>query len=833
MPLTTGERLGPYEILSLVGAGGMGEVYRARDTRLGRTVAIKVSQEKFSARFEQEARAISALNHPNICTLHDVGPNYLVMEFVDGETLAARLRKGPLPVALVLRCGIEIASALEAAHRTGIVHRDLKPGNIILAKSGVKVLDFGLAKIIPAGNAVNSAAETITASQVVMGTPAYMAPEQRYGKECDARTDIYSFGLLLHEMASGQRAAQGQIPALDGLPEKLAHAIERCLPEDADDRWQTAIDVKKELEWAAKTSSAAGVVKQNSRWWWVASLAAAIAVSLATGLFLRLPQSDLPELRLEITTPPTSDPVSMAISPDGRTLVFAASGGGASQLWVRRLDSTAARALPGTSGAVFPFWSPDSRFIGFFADRQLKRIEIDSGSVQSLAKAIAGRGGAWNSDGTIVYQPEATPEAPLYRISWSGGEPVVMPQHGRFPQFLPGGDRFLYYAADPETHAVCAGRLNSTMRQKILDSEGAAVYAPAGYLLFVRQGTLFAQRFDISHLALTGEAKPVVQGMMVNGPMLSAPLSASLAGPIVYRSGSAGGIHQFVWFDRTGKEIRRVGRPVENLLSPSLSPDGRHVALHRGGTPGIWVLDVERGVLSPFANGGYHPLWSPDASRIAFSLKRNGVGDLFVQPMITAGTSQRPSPILPEEGFKGERSATDWSGDAHLVLCNYVVDGRRDIWAVPIDPDRKPFPVVYTSADEENGQFSTDTKWIAYQSDESGRFEVYVQPFPGPGTRVQVSNNGGAQARWRRDGKELFYIALDGTLMAVPVRLSGNGQALESGSPAPLFATHVGGPLQTNSRQPYMVAADGQQFLMNTITEEAGFPITILLNWTK
>jgi Tol biopolymer transport system component/predicted Ser/Thr protein kinase len=831
MPLTAGEQLGPYEILSLIGAGGMGEVYRARDTRLGRTVAIKVSHDKFTARFEQEARAISALNHPNICTLYDVGPNYLVMEFVDGETLAARLRKGPLPSEFVLRFGVEIATALEAAHRAGIVHRDLKPGNIILAKTGVKVLDFGLAKIIQSHDGANSVADTITASHMVMGTPAYMAPEQRSGKECDARTDIYALGLLLHEMATGKRAVQGQHPALESLPEKLAHAIDRCLADDPDDRWQTAIDVKKELEWAARASPAAGTARPVRRWWWVVSVAA-VAISLVAGFFLRRPSAEGPELRLEITTPPTNDPVSMAISPDGRALVFAASADGMSQLWMRRLDSTTARALPGTTGATFPFWSPDSRFVAFFADRQLKRIDIESGSVQALAKAVAGRGGAWSTDGTIVYQPTSSREAPLYRISWTGGQPAVIAQHGRFPQFLPGeSSRFLYYAAAPETHAVCAGRLNNTMEQKIVDSEGAAVYAPPGYLLFVRQGTLFSQRFDVSRLVLAGEPKPVVQGMMVNGPMLSAPLSASLTGPIVYRSGSAGGIHQFVWFDRTGKEVGRIGKPVENLLSPSLSPDGRRVALHRGGTTGVWLLDLERGVLTPFADGGYHPIWSPDASRIAFSVNQNGVGDLFVQPMINAGTPRTLTPVFPAENFKGERSITDWSGDGRFLLCNYRVDGSQDIWAAPLDPGRKPFPVAYTSADEENGQFSADGKWVAYQSDESGRLEIYAQPFPGPGTRVQISNNGGAQVRWRHDGRELFYIGLDGRLMAVPVKLSADGQSLESGSPVPLFATHVGGPFQTNSRQPYMVSADGQQFLMNTITEESGSPIVILLNW--
>jgi predicted Ser/Thr protein kinase len=437
MPLTAGAQLGPYEILSLIGAGGMGEVYRARDTRLGRTVAIKVNNDKFSARFEQEARAISALNHPHICTLHDVGPNYLVMEFVEGETLAARIRKGSLPFKLLLRCGIEIAAALEAAHRTGIVHRDLKPGNIMLTKAGVKVLDFGLAKIVQSGNAWLSAVETLTASHMVMGTPAYMAPEQREGKECDARTDIYALGLLLYEMASGKRLAQGQISAIADMPEKLAHVIERCVPEDPEDRWQSAIDVKKELEWAAKASSAAGNAKQDRRWWWVTGLVAAVAVSLAAGSLLRRPLPEGPELRLEITTPPTSDPVSMAISPNGRAVAFAASVDGTSQLWIRRLDSIAARSLPGTGGATFPFWSPDNRFVAFFADRQLKRIDIESGSVQALAKAIAGRGGAWNTDGTIVYQPDAAVEAPLFRISWTGGQPTVITQHGRFPQFLP------------------------------------------------------------------------------------------------------------------------------------------------------------------------------------------------------------------------------------------------------------------------------------------------------------------------------------------------------------------------------------------------------------
>jgi Tol biopolymer transport system component len=302
----------------------------------------------------------------------------------------------------------------------------------------------------------------------------------------------------------------------------------------------------------------------------------------------------------------------------------------------------------------------------------------------------------------------------------------------------------------------------------------------------------------------------------------------------VYRSGSAGGVHQFVWFDRSGKEVAKVGRPEENLLSPSLSPDGRRVALHRGGiSVGIWVLDLQRGVLSRFANGGYHPVWAPDASRIAFALSRNSVGDIFEQPLISSGSTQLPMPISPIPNPKGRRWPTDWSSDGRFVLCTYDIDSGRDVWAVPIEQDRRPFPVVNTAADEENAQFSPDGQWIAYESDESGRFEIYVQPFPGPGTRLQVSNNGGAQVRWRRDGKELFYIALDGTLTAVPIKLLPKGQVTQAGSPVPLFATHVGGALQTNSRQPYMVAADGQQFLMNTITEEGGAPIIILLNWTR
>jgi eukaryotic-like serine/threonine-protein kinase len=859
--LGPGAQLGPYRIETRLGAGGMGEVFRAIDTRLGRKVAIKVSAQQFSERFDREARAISALNHSHICTLYDIGHNYLVMEFVEGETLAARLEKGPLPMELVLRYGAEIAGALAAAHAQGITHRDLKPANIMVTKSGVKVLDFGLAKIArPVGTPKQSA--SLTASQAVMGTLGYMAPEQLEGKG-DARSDIFSLGLVLYEMATGRKAFTGgsqaaliadvmrcQPTPMESVPEKFTHVVERSLARDPDERWQTAKDLKAELSWAGKGEAAAhgvraqernGVArnqptsisrirKNRERVWWVAAMVVVITASIVTARFLSRIPIDGPEIRLEITTPPTTDPISLAISPDGRKIVFAGTSDGRTRLWVRPLDSTLPQPLAGTDGATFPFWSPDSRSVGFFADRQLKRIDVEGGTIQALAAVEGGRGGAWAEDGTILFQPTAG-VGPLFSISAGGGKPIATEmQHGRFPQFLPNQRHFLYFRpGTPDVRGVYVGQLGGSDGTRLLEADGAAVYVGSGHVLFVRQQTLFAQAFDQAHRALTGEAFAVAEGLTVNGPLFSAPLSASASGPFAYRTGSAGGLRQFAWFDRSGKEIGKVGEAVANLLSPSVSPDSSSVAVHRlqDANMDVWLLETRRGVLSRFTSSPWaqsNALWAPDGTHIVFSSSQNGPGDLVQKAVGSEGEE-----FLLET--PQEKWATGFSPDGRFLL--YVVKNAatgRDLWVLPMEHGRTPFPVVNTEATEEDGQFSPDGKWIAYQSNESGRVEVYVQSFPDPGRKIPVSSNGGAQARWRPDGKELFYIGLDGLLMSASMKLATN-QTAEVGTPFPLFATRVGGALQTNSRQAYMVSDEGQRFLMNTITEEPGAPIIVILNW--
>ena len=543
-------------------------------------------------------------------------------------------------------------------------------------------------------------------------------------------------------------------------------------------------------------------------------------------------------MRLEINTPATTDPVSLAISPDGQKIVFVATEEGRSRLSLRSLDAVSARPLTGTEGASWPFWSPDGRSVGFFADGKLKRIDVDGGQLQNLTDAPSGRGASWNRDGTIIFTPDQL-SSPIFRIPAAGGEPspLTRPESPkqtshRFPQFLPDGRHFLYYVLGiPESRGIYIGDLQGSETRRLLDADSAALYATPGRLLFVRQGTLFAQDFDAARLELRGNASPVAERIALNtGALGSAAVSASMAGPFVYRTGSAGGLRQLVWLDRSGKDIGKAG----DLLSASsveLSPDGRRVALHQQVNQNIdvWLLELGRGVLSRFTfdpASDIFPIWSPDGSRIVFVANRKGPFDLYQKPAIGAGTEES---LLATAQDKGP---TDWSPDGRLLLYRSV-DPKTgyDLWALPMNGDRKPFPVVKTNFDERDAQFSPDGKWIAYQSNESGRFEIYIQPFPGPGSKLQVSTNGGAQVRWGPNGKELFYIALDARLMAVPIRLASNPQTAEPGSPTPLFATRVGGALQGTFMQQYDVSSDGQRFLMNTITEEAASPITVILNW--
>jgi len=881
LALQLGVRLGPYEIVSALGAGGMGEVYKARDPRLDRIVAIKVLHADVASapdrrqRFEREARAIAALQHPHICVLHDIGrqdgTDFLVMEYLDGETLARRLTKGPLPLDQALQYAIQVADALDKAHRQGITHRDLKPGNLMLTKSGVKLLDFGLAKLRegdagPAGrlSALPTQEPDLTGEGTILGTLQYMAPEQLEGKKADARTDIFAFGAVVFEMVTGRKTFDGKSQAsligailkdepptmstLQSLtPPALDRVVSTCLAKDPDDRWQTARDVARELGWIAETLNGLepdqrvvrSAPRRRERLVWVSALALVTVMAAGMTMWALRPVPPAPEVRFEITTPPTPQPTSLAISPDGQKIVFVATSDARPRLWLRSLDSVSARPLAGTDGGFYPFWSPDNRSIGFFADGKLERIDLDGGLVRALANAPNPLGGSWNRDGTILFTPNYS--GPIFRTSAAGGEAPALTRieaqqaSHRFPQFLPDGRHFLYYvSSSAEVRGVYVGELDGGTPRRLLDADAPGAYASSGHLLFVRQGTLIAQEFDPVRLVLIGNPFSIAEQVVVVGDSTSAGLSASAAGPLVYRAGLTSGQRQFIWFDRSGREIGKVGDPDSaSPANPSPSPDGRRIAINRtvNRNTDVWILDLGRGSLSrftfdPAADSGQ--AWSPDGSRIVFTSNRNGVYDLYQKSATGAGsedlllaTAQNKSPM-------------DWSPDGRFVLFRSPSPATGfDLWALPIGGERKPFPVVQSNFEERDGQFSPDGKWIAYQSNESGRMEIVVQPFPGPGGKLQVSTNGGAQVRWRADGKELFYIALDGRLMAVPIRLASNSQSVEADAPVPLFPTSVGGAVQGNPYpQQYAVSADGQRFLMNTIVGEAmTSPITVILNW--
>ena len=829
--VTVGSQLGPFQIEGAIASGGMGQVYRAVDTRLGRKVAIKISAKEFTDRFQREARAISALNHPHICTLYDVGPNYLVMELVDGETLAAKLQRGKLSINDTLLYGGQIAAALAEAHSKGITHRDLKPGNVMITKNGVKVLDFGLAKSVED--------QTVTASNAVMGTPAYMAPEQLEGKGCDARTDIYTLGLVLREMATGQRGAPGQDTSMQGVPEKLAHVIGRCLAKDPEDRWQSARDVKAELEWSARADTEASrSAKARPPWRWAA--ATAVLVVAVAAVFLSVAtRPEAPEIRVEVNTPATGAPTSFAISPDGRRLVFSASKEGRSQLWVRPLDSVAARPLAGTDGAIYPFWSPDGASVGFFADGKLKRVEIVGGAPQVLGNAVNGQGGTWNREGTIVFAPAAA--GPVFKVTATGGDPVAVTrlQTGqgshRFPQFLPDGRHFVYFVQGGLAQGVYAGSLDGGSSKRLANADAAAVVSPLGFLLFLRQTTLFAQAFDFKRQELSSNPFPVTPQAAFDVATFAPGFSAA-SNIVAYRAGSGGATtRQLTWLDRSGESLGVIGTPdVTGLSQVELSPDGKRVAVNRAvnGNQDVWLIDAARGVPTRFTFDGandFRPVWSPDGGRVVFTSNRQGVYNLYWKLSSGAGADEL---LLESDQTK---SPTDWSSDGRFLLFrNQDPQTGFDLWVLPLSGDKKAFPFLKTPFEEREGQFSPDGNWIAYQSNESLRFEIYVQPFPGPGGKFQISANGGAQPRWNKNGKEIFYVSLDSKMMAAPVKSSPDGRSLETGTPAALFPVRIaGGPVPGSNKQQYAVSSYGQRFLVNLAADEdAPSPITLIYNWT-
>jgi len=891
MLLAPGTKLGPYEIVSSLGAGGMGEVYRAKDKRLDRTVAIKVLPQELSndpvrkQRFEREAKTISCLNHPHICTLHDIGSqdglDYLVMECIEGETLAKRLEKGPLPLDQVLNYGAQIADALDKAHRAGIVHRDLKPGNIMLTSTGTKLLDFGLARpVAPSATLATltmaaPAQAPVTQEGTIVGTFQYMSPEQVEGKEVDGRSDIFSMGAVLYEMVTGKRAFEGksQLSVASAILEKepaaisevrrmtppaLDHTIRRCLAKDPDQRWQTARDLALELKWITESSAQIATVRtpgnekvaRQGLAWIVAAILGVAAGLIAFLHWGRKPPIEAP-VRFELSLPPGSS--FFAVSPNGRWLAFAAPGAdGRRVVWIRALDSLEPRSLPGTENVFGPavFWSFDSRFIAFQTGSKLKRIDISGGPPQAICDAsFTILGGAWSRGDTIIL---GTLGNGIMEVLAAGGVPKsVTSVSGRnevhvFPFFLPDGRHFGYLRA-PENPGICIGSLDSKPEQqssrRIVATRVMGVYAASagtsfGELLFMREGSLLTQPFDERRLEVVGEPVPLAQ--QVASYLLSASFSAS-SGVLTYRPGKTGlGVSALTWFDRQGKELGTAGEPGMSVyLDLALSPDGRTVAESRGDPnalgAGIWLLDLTRGVSTRFNvdfSNVFASIWSPDGSRIAFAAFGSGGAGIYQR--IANGTGKEQALVVPNSD---PMVPTDWSRDGrYLVYTREDAQTRSDLWVLPLasdgTPSGTPAPFANTRFNEGQGQFSPNTHWIAYVSDESGRSEVYVQAFPVPaggGSKLQISRDGGRQPRWRRDGKELFYLSLDGALIAVDVH---GESALQAGGPHALFKV-PGAQEQSDfsASFPWDVTPDGKRFLISK-AKTSSEPLTVVLNWT-
>ena len=946
MSLALGARLGPYEIVGPLGSGGMGEVYRARDPRLGRDVAIKVLPAAFSAdperlqRFEQEARAAAALNHPNILAVHDIGSYnnspYIVSELLEGETLRSRLpslrveresasaeREGAgvgsprplrkdgeaLPVRKAVEYAVQIAHGLAAAHEKGIVHRDLKPENIFVTSDGrVKILDFGLAKLTQAEPALADASALPTTPPdtlpgVVLGTIGYMSPEQVRGLTADHRADIFAFGAVLYEMLSGRRAFRGEttieamtailrddppdLPAAERhIPPLLERIVDRCLEKNPSSRFKSADDLAFALEALSSQSERSEVsaavatipVRRSvRRWVWTFAAASAISfTALAVGsvLYLRHAPADTRSYRSSILPSPgvsltkfLTPNARFALSPDGRRLAFVgAETGGVTRLWVQSLDGLAGQPLAGTEGAVMPFWSPDSRFIGFLAGGKVKRIDATGGPPLTLADANPNPGATWNRDGTILFASFG-PGNPIRRVSASGGAPSPATtldadtgetQHW-FPFFLPDGRHFLYLAVGSKTagptssNGIYATALDSNERKLLVPGGSSAMYAE-GYLLFLREQTLMAQPFDVERLELTGNAGPIAERVTIGGATgMAGGFSVSETGVLAYQTGSvevggaAGLLTQLAWFDRSGKQIGVLGDQARSG-DLELAPDGRRLAVSlfdraRRGRD-IWLFDIARGLRTRFTfdpADELAPVWSPDGRRVVFNARRKGHLDLYQKASSGAGAEEE----LLADGL--DKTPLGWSPDGRFILFVAVAPKTGlDLWVLPLFGGRKPFPFLQTPFNEVPGRFSPDGRWIAYASNESGRNEVYVAPFPGlggtpsaaaalgtPGGKWQVSTAGGNWPRWRRDGKEIFYLAPDNLapdnkLMAAAA--SGQGSAFEVGAVRPLFETRA--IANANQRYPYDVSADGQRFLVNTLAEETtSAPITLVVNW--
>ena len=868
MALQPSTRLGPYEIVSAIGAGGMGEVYRARDTRLDRIVAVKVLPTHLSSdpqsreRFDREAKAISSLSHPYICQLYDVGHqdavDFLVMEYLEGETLAHRLRKGPLPPDQVLQYAIQITDALDAAHRHGVIHRDLKPGNIMLTKSGAKIVDFGLAKVRAAEAVAGMTAPPteitpLTADGMILGTIEYMAPEQLEGQEADARTDIFALGAVLYEMATGRRAFEGKSRAsliaaiLERDPPPIStlqtvalpvldHVVRTCLAKDRDARWQTAHDVLIELKWLKEagwqaTATGPAIARRHSRELLVAALLAAvslIAVILAFVHFLQRP-AETHTMRLQVSLPEKmrmDDYVLPVISPDGQRLIVPLIGSdNTGHLWLRSLDSLTYQSLPGTEDAYLPFWSPDSRAIAFFTHNKLKRIDAAGGPAQTICEVgFPAIGGTWNREGVILFS--GTNGSGILQVSAAGGEPKAVLQLDKSrqesaqmnPHFLPDGRHFVYSSQTSSGKGgIYVGSLDSKETRRLSPAESNASYAPPGILIYSQQETVVAHSFDPARLQISGDEVSIATHV---SRMPGYPLSlysVSQSGVLVYRTRGSRNV-QLAWYGRDGQRLQSIGEPRE-YRQITLSPDERRLAAELPNEQdgvNIWTVDLSSGIFSRLTFGASDPdieaAWSPDGRELMFHHN-----DGIYRKMVGGGDEKlvykSVEGLVPYKWFKDGRS---------ILALN---EGGRTFYQLPLAGDQKPLTLLSSDFEKDEPSISPDERWVAYNSLESGRWEVYLATFPAFTEKRQVSVSGGCQPFWRKDGKELFYLGLDGKLMVAEVK---GGATPQTGVPRVLFQT----PLRVEPQlRQYSMTGDGKKFLLGEPINESAEQITIVLNW--
>jgi serine/threonine protein kinase len=862
--MLTGQRVGVYQLQALLGKGGMGEVYRARDTRLGRDVAVKILPSAFTsdpdrlARFEREARVLASLNHPHIGAIYGVeeaeGLRALVLELVEGDTLADRLQKGAIPIDLALRYGTQIADALAAAHAKGITHRDLKPANIMVTKAGIKVLDFGLAKIHA------QPGETVTASRAVMGTPAYMAPEQIEGREADARTDIFALGLVLHEMVTGKRAlvGHGQPSVLNGLPERVVHVIERCLAREPENRWQSASDIAAELEWAGKSAPPAQMParKANNHVAW--GIAAAVCAGLvATGVLVwRRGSTPAPgrPVQFSLSLAGQSDAFESGgmpdPSPDGQLLAFIAiNSRGDSSVWVRPLDSVQAKPLPGTDGAAGAvIWSPDGRWIGFYSDGKLKKISPAGGPPQTIAAVPGFQDASWGTKGDIVYRPDN--RAPLFRVPEAGGTPTqattlnkaLTENSHRGVHFFPDGRRFLFTSrcGQRANNSLYIGSLDSPQVKRVMPAQSRVSYVPPmaggpGTLFYYRDGALMAQPFDVGGERLAGEPVPIFDKVMYVAASILAGFRVSADGRVVIIQEAGANNTRLTWVNRDGATMGMVGQPGD-YLQPRISPDGGRVAFtkpdEQTGNRDVWYIETARDIaarLTLHVANDWYPVWSPDGRQLLFGSDRDGGTGLpaYFKKSMDAGSNESPLPNAVGT------PPYDWSPDGRWISSS----NDADIWVSSTTGEPKPFQFLATPFREAGGRFSPDGKWIAYVSNETGRFEVYVRPFAGgPAAaegKIQVSNTGGDFPVWGPLGQELFYMTRDFTVNAVSTMDLGRSnqapvasrlfQACPGTAPvdAPMTGQAFGYAFDTR---------DGQRFLVNCRVEPVG-KYLVLMNW--